>query len=116
MPFGKDTGTVKNMIGIIVLIAVVVGLWALVESKKQSERDVERAWQKVQDDADRINASNKKAALEKTIEFVRLKFGDSEANRYKLCETYPPKLKKHQLECKALERKVDRALADTPEW
>lgn len=52
--------------------------------------------------------------LYQRVEYVRIKFGDAEADTYLECKASPPAEKKRQDKCARLETKVQQALAAQP--
>jgi hypothetical protein len=73
-----------------------------------SQEEQKAAWQEVDDTIDRSKRELDERLLEAKIRTVELRYGDAAASKYRLCHTYPPETKQHQLECKRLDDQLAR--------
>jgi hypothetical protein len=73
-----------------------------------SQAEIDQAWQEVDNTIAQSKREMDERLLEAKIHTVELRYGDAAASRYRLCHTYPPEAKQHQLECKRLDDRVAR--------
>jgi hypothetical protein len=107
-----------------ILLAGLIG-WAVYDPDDllhktigYSDEEQKAAWDKVDKTQSEVLQSIEARKLEAGIRFVELKHGEAAASRYRMCHTYPPTTKQHQLECERLDKQFrrDEAEADKHPW
>lgn len=58
----------------------------------------------------------KQKILDEEVKYVRIRFGEVDAQMYHLCKTHPPTERKNQDKCTRLDAKVKKALAADQKW
>ena len=83
-----------------------------------SEEEQKAAWNNVEKTQNEVLHELDARKLEAEIRLVELRRGEAAASRYRMCHTYPPTTKQHQLECERLDKQVrhDDAEADKHPW
>ena len=100
-----------------ILIAALIGWWVADPDGFRhklwgySQEETNKSWQDVHNTQDRVLRQLEAETLESTIHIVEMRYGEAAASKYRLCHTYPPKTKQHQLECKRLDDRVARNAA-----
>jgi hypothetical protein len=103
---------VKIAVGI--LLAMLIG-WAVHDPDDfrhkfwgYSQEEINKSIQNSDDTAAQVKGEMDAQLLESTIHLIELRYGETAASRYRLCHTYPPTTKQHQLECKRLDDRLAR--------
>lgn len=105
----RNQGAMKMTLVLFLLISTMAGCGPSEADKKLAQAELQRTM-------DASNARLQRQLLDKKIDYVRVKFGPVDAREFELCNTVPPKNKKHQDECAALLKKVDAASKAEPVW